>query len=375
MRIAFISLMAGSPWGASEVLWSDAAKLALSRGHQVMVSAYDWSRNVAAIKALGSKGAELHLRPIERWRRRSVLWSRLTGVFKPLLAFRPDVVCVSQGGTYDIARSGSAAVLRHTLERLDRPIVLLCHCEQNPPSSRISMKARPIFAQAAVVGVLAQRLRALAETQLGIALPNARIFFNPVNLARVERLPWPAPQQPLRLAYVGRLDPVKNLDTLIDVLGSSAWRERDWTLTVCGTGTSADRLAQRAHANGLQAKIRFRGYVEDIASIWREHHVLVMPSKFEGVPLAMVEAMLCGRPVAANDTGGISEWLDDECGFLMQGPSKRDVSTTLESLWDLRARLESLGDNAHRRAVAKRDPNPARTLLTWLEEAAMKSES
>lgn len=371
MRLAFVSIMAGSPWGASEALWAQTALRALHEGHAVFVSVYRCDETPAAIAELERAGAHIDLRPRDRWSRRFALVSRLRGVYRTLERFAPDVICLSQGGTYDISRGGGISELRSVLKRIRAPYALLCHCEQAAPSQRRLRRAREAFSQAAVVGVLAANLREMSERHLGISLPQARIFQNPVNLKNADLLPWPG-DEPLRLAFVGRLEPIKNPSLLIQVLSSSTWLQRHWTLTVCGTGPERNFIEQQSGLwDRISGRIRFAGYVHDIAALWAKHHVLVMPSQLEGLPLAMIEAMLCGRPVVATNIGGISDWLQDaENGFLIEKPTAMALDSALERMWTNRARLQAMGTRAHQLTKAKRDPDPAGTLQHWLEEAA-----
>jgi L-malate glycosyltransferase len=373
MRIAFVSVMTGSPWAASEALWADTAALALEQGHEVLVSTFGWPTQPKALEGLEALGARIDLRSLSRWRRRSALLTRLTGTFRRLRRFRPDVICVNQGGTYDIARSGHNAALRAALGRIGAPYILMCHCEQPPPPDRTVQAARHVFARAAIVGMVSDSMRFVSEKHLGVALPNARAFHNPVNLQRIESLPWPGTGDTLQLAFVGRLDPVKNLSSLLAVLADAPWQSRDWTLSVFGAGPDRVELEKQTASAGLASRVRFAGFVNDIAAIWTEHHALVMPSRFEGVPLAMIEAMLCGRPVIATNIGGISEWLEDaRCGFLIAKPEPADIAVGLERMWAHRDELEAMGRFAHQRTLAKRDAHPARTLLVWLAECAAR---
>ena len=105
------------------------------------------------------------------------------------------------------------------------------------------------------------------------------------------------------------------------------------------------------------------------------HQVLVMPSQFEGVPLAMVEAMLCARPVVATDIGGVAEWLHEgRSGFLIAQPTAADINSALQRMWAARQQLASMGIRAHEDALAKRDADPAGTLHSWLEQAALAAQ-
>jgi glycosyltransferase involved in cell wall biosynthesis len=370
MRIAFVSLMTASPWGASEVLWTQTAQRALEAGHQVFISASGWPELAKELQELKESDACIDLRTRNRWVRRSAWLARAVGVFAQLRSFRPDVICLNQGGTYDITRSGSIAELRRVLRSTATPTVLLCHCEQSPPQRGIH-SVRRVFQRIAIVGFTARSAQAVTERHLDFTLSNARAFQNPVNVERGECLPWPQDDH-LRLAYVGRLEAVKNLHTLIESLSQRAWVDRSWTLSLFGEGSLRESLERAVHKSGLPGKVRFAGYVADIRSVWAHHHVLLLPSHLEGVPSAMIEAMLCGRPVVATNTGGIAEWIHDGSnGFLIAGSSSAAVSNTLERVWSQRDQLQRMGESAYTSACLKRDPDPPGTLLRWLHEAAL----
>jgi glycosyltransferase involved in cell wall biosynthesis len=200
-------------------------------------------------------------------------------------------VLVNQAATYDISYRGELNALRKTLAHSAMPFILLCHCEEKaPPTVRRKRRARSAFAAAAISGFLGERLRRTTESHLGISLGDARIFQNPLRLGESGPLPWPA-GGPLRMAFVGRLERIKGLDLLIEILATSAWRSREWSLTLCGTGDAQQDLSAQVERAGLEDRVRFAGFVDNVTDVWRDHHVLVMPSRAEGVPLALLEAM------------------------------------------------------------------------------------
>ena len=103
-----------------------------------------------------------------------------------------------------------------------------------------------------------------------------------------------------------------------------------------------ERLAERF---GLGGRVTFAGYVERVEDIWAQNHVLVMPSRFEGLPLAMVEAVLCGRPVVATDVAGHSEIIKDGVtGFLADAPTVTSMAKALERMWERRYDLQVMGE-------------------------------
>src|SRR5262249_46331394 len=114
----------------------------------------------------------------------------------------------------------------------------------------------------------------------------------------------------------------------------------------------------------------FAGHVPDIRGIWADNHLLVLPSRSEGTPLSLVEAMLCGRPAVVTDVGGNAEWITEpDTGFIAEAPSTRSVAGALERAWTARHLWAEMGERAHEKARRQVDPDPGGTLLNIIERA------
>jgi glycosyltransferase involved in cell wall biosynthesis len=112
---------------------------------------------------------------------------------------------------------------------------------------------------------------------------------------------------PRTLGTVGRLIPEKGIDVLIAAL-PAVLEKRAVTLTVVGDGP--ERSSLEAAARGLP--VSFAGQLSDpadVASFLRSLDVFVMPSRWEGLPNAVLEAQACGVPVVATDVSGMREAL------------------------------------------------------------------
>ncbi len=146
------------------------------------------------------------------------------------------------------------------------------------------------------------------------------------------------------MACVGNLFPTeKGQDILFDVLATPKWRERNWRLTLYGNGPNRGILEQLVATLKLEDRVSFAGYVA-VDKIWRENHILLMPSRYEGMPLTIVEAMFCGRPVVATNVGGISELVKENLtGFLAEAAVAKCFADALERMWSERDRLEEIG--------------------------------
>lgn len=87
--------------------------------------------------------------------------------------------------------------------------------------------------------------------------------------------------------------------------------------------------------------------------------MLVLPSRYEGLPLALVESMWCGRPTVVTDVAGNTEvCVDNETGFVAPAPTVPLLAATLERAWERREDWQSMGRAARARAesIIPKDP-------------------
>jgi glycosyltransferase involved in cell wall biosynthesis len=169
-------------------------------------------------------------------------------------------------------------------------------------------------------------------------------------------------------ACVGRLyPPGKGQDILFEALAQPEWKCRDWRLSIYGEGSTRLSLEWLAGRLGLSERVNFAGFAKP-EQIWAENHVLVMPSRYEGLPLAMVEAMLCSRPVVATDVAGHAEIVDDGVtGFLADAPTPRAMAAALERFWARRTEAEEIGKAGCRRIQQLVPPHPVRVFAQKLK--------
>ncbi len=119
-------------------------------------------------------------------------------------------------------------------------------------------------------------------------------------------------KNPRSLIFVGRLEPQKNLDMLLDVIAGT-----DARLTIVGAGALEGHLKARAEKESIP--VTFKGIIlnENLPHELNKHTVFVLPSLYEGSPKALFEAMACGMPVVAADSPGIREVIQNGVtGFL-----------------------------------------------------------
>jgi glycosyltransferase involved in cell wall biosynthesis len=130
----------------------------------------------------------------------------------------------------------------------------------------------------------------------------------------------PSPSGELVVGFAGRLIPGKGLDVILRAL--AAKKEPPLCrLEVAGDGPRRPELQDLANELGIASRVRFRGWVQDMPSFWRDCDVAVVPSNqfIESFGMVAVEAMACGKPVIAARNGGLAETVvDGETGALFE---------------------------------------------------------
>jgi glycosyltransferase involved in cell wall biosynthesis len=127
-----------------------------------------------------------------------------------------------------------------------------------------------------------------------------------------ERLGFPAGR--LIGTFVGRLHPVKDVDTLL----GAATEVPELTLVVVGDGPERGRLEAKAQRLGIAGRVTFRGLCSRVADVLRASDGFLLSSRGEGMSNALLEAMACGLPcLASRSVGGAQELLDDGRGMLL----------------------------------------------------------
>ncbi|OGG52238.1 MAG: hypothetical protein A3F84_04025 [Candidatus Handelsmanbacteria bacterium RIFCSPLOWO2_12_FULL_64_10] len=109
------------------------------------------------------------------------------------------------------------------------------------------------------------------------------------------------------LLFVGRLEPVKGIDLLVQAVARLAADGSDVDLHVLGDGGMRKALERDVEARGLQGRIFFKGFADgaSVAAHLKACDLLVIPSRSEGLPVVFHEAMQVGTPVAATDVGDL----------------------------------------------------------------------
>jgi glycosyltransferase involved in cell wall biosynthesis len=180
--------------------------------------------------------------------------------------------------------------------------------------------------------------------------PGAAVHVIPNSARSNEAVGQPGAGEAVRVLFLGRIEKNKGTFDLID-----AWQkmlaghgeEPKPALTIVGDG-DVEGARQLVHSLGLDETVDITGWVapEDVPAIVRSAQILVLPSYFEGQPMAILEAMANGLCVIATNVGGIPDLIDDGCGILLPpGDVDRLAAALHDAVTDeqMRVRLGSAG--------------------------------
>jgi glycosyltransferase involved in cell wall biosynthesis len=126
-----------------------------------------------------------------------------------------------------------------------------------------------------------------------------------------------------RIGFVGRLSAGKGVDVLLRAMAELMRFEPRVELTIVGDGAEANRVRMLAQELGVLDSVKFAGFIvspDELVRVLSDIGIVVVPSRTEGVPLALLEAMALGRAVVATRVGGIPSVLEDARNGLLVPP-------------------------------------------------------
>lgn len=349
MRVLFWSPSFRPAIGGAEVLASRLLPALRARGHQFVVVAdmhpdaaagegeYDGIRIFRApfLQALGERNLD------------RIFWlQRMLAALRR--DFKPDLV-------HNYFLGPSTLFLQATARVHAAPSLVTLHLDLAASEHHLSVESETLgrstllaaeWVVACSAALLGDARRLLPEiVPSSSAIPNA--------------LDWPAlaPEpltfDPPRLLCLGRLARQKGFDLAVEALPELADRFPGVRLIVAGDGDQGAALRAQAAALGVAELVDFLGWVGpgEVPALINTCTMLLMPSRFEGLPLVAVQAAQMARPVVATPVHGLAEVVvDGETGLLVEPEDARALARAVASLLDRRDVANRMGAAARQRA-------------------------
>lgn len=199
---------------------------------------------------------------------------------------------------------------------LGYPIIVADHTSFNRKCGQlIDFVRNKLYSKAAGISVLTQKDYNL----LGQKYPQKRVIYNPLSF---EIFAGKSHRDKIILC-AGRLDDwkVKGFDIIIDIWSRLESRYPEWTLCVAGDGKvpAKKQMANLIHSKGIENRVRLLGRIDNMKELYMRTSIFALPSRVEGFPMVLMEAMSQGCACVAFDVyGASSEMVDKGSGIVIK---------------------------------------------------------
>jgi glycogen(starch) synthase len=257
-------------------------------------------------------------------------------------AFAPDLI-------HRNAVSGGDFFLLTTAHAHPAPLLVTLHGAW--PNQADTLVRRTLRAADWVVGVSAAILEQGRQLEPEI-IPRSSIICNALDEPAL--LPEPLPIQAPRLLCLGRLAAVKGFDLALLALTSIVDRFPSVRLIVAGDGPERTKLREQVVKFGLSEIVQFIGWVapDVVPALMNTATVVVMPSRWESLPLVALEGALMARPVVGTRVGGLPEVvLHQQTGLLVEEEDSQALAEAIAFLLQHPETATRMGQAARSRVL------------------------
>lgn len=340
-------------WGGSEELWALSIPYLQAAGAEISLIKNYINPEHHRIAELAAKGVKLYAlkkatlkeRIIKRVKgglinTQKINWDDIA-FKKRLLSIKPNLVIIAQAINFDGLEFAAICL------ELKIPYVVICQkaVEFFWPPVHLRERMKQALETARKCYFVSQHNRQLTEEQFGSRLTNAAVIHNPIRF-KSKLTPYPGQNGKIKLACIGRLFVIdKGQDILLRILSNEKWRSRPLEVSFFGAGPDEAGLKEMARLLQVD-NIKFAGHTNNIEHVWETHHALVLPSRSEGMPLVVLEALAMGRPVISTRAGGTPEYVEENISGFLSEPTVADFDAALERAWQQQHRWKEMGANA-----------------------------
>lgn len=366
-RILFVSSCPSEFWAGCEHLWSEAC-FELNTMNQTVGACHFQRASYAGLdRRLLENGIEVfhHQSGVKVG---NFFRTHHQLHFEQVLKqFRPQLVLISEGQQFE------GYFFMSTCKSLKIPYAVVTHAV---PSYEWQLPAKDVcyrmLYEGAVKTFFVSEVNLLHfKVKIQSHLNNASVIRNPFGVPYDQVFQWPDSDDTLQIGMVGSaVVSRKGQDIAFDIFSQEKWKKRKLRVTMFTNGNLKDiHRLDRIKCFLKASNINIVGYPANILSIWKTHHLLLCASRREGLPISIVEAMLCGRPCLVTDVDGNPELIEDnQTGYICRGYSYEELDNVLEKMFHQKEQLSQMGQAAFSSIRTKIPANPAQEFAKILFE-------
>ncbi|MCB2059221.1 MAG: glycosyltransferase family 4 protein [Novosphingobium sp.] len=328
--------------GGIETFSMDLIPALQARGHEVTVVTSALTQDHTTVEELN--GIPVHRFPTWHALRTNdlkLLMSARKAITDLKRKFDPDVTHVHFGAT--------AYTFMQTQRAAKAPIVTTVHALPDTSLLQSSLFSKLVAESAHVNAVSVQGYNRLSQAFPQAAECMSYVYYGlgPAAHREVEVVP-PSFEQPVILC-LGRLIPQKGFDVALKAFAKVESVVPDARLAIVGEGSEEATLKRLAAKLGIAMKVDFPGPVppENVYQVINTATMLLMPSRYEGLPLVSLQAAKMQRPIISSDVDGLPELIiDGQSGLVLRENNEEELAEAIISLFQNPARAVAMGKAA-----------------------------
>lgn len=204
-------------------------------------------------------------------------------------------------------------------KKLKIKVIHTVHSVAQYENTKLSRKLNKIYFKngSAVPVALSKKIQATIVDEYGLESDFVPVIFNGIDLGKCKIKKDYSYTGNFKILHVGRFMDVKNHKSLAEAFSIFNKKYPDSRLYLIGDGELRSETEKFADQIGIKHAVEFLGLQSDVHKYISTMDVFVLPSKYEGIPMTLIEAMGSGMPIVATRVGGIPDMLDDESAILI----------------------------------------------------------
>lgn len=223
--------------------------------------------------------------------------------------------------------------------------------DKEVPSKQLPMQ-KVLFKKFGVIPVAITPITQKSiETYYGLNRKEVPLVYNGIDLTQCIAKKNTQIVSRVKILHVGRFAPQKNHEMMVEAFADVVRDYPNSELDLVGDGDLVNNVRKKVTELGIQERVHFVGLLDKVYEKMSESDIFILPSKYEGMPITLIEAMATGLPIVATAVGGVPDMIENGKSGILVGVSKEEITKGIEDLIkDVKLR-ETVSNGALRKAA------------------------